>query len=273
MQACLKKIVSMVSKRRVEICRSSVHPFISSLLSEGVTTNSTRTFRASACVLRVFVGWIWHDSPESLPQRVMARLLLRTLSLVRSLSCRRLRSATWAIEIWFISFNVSQYTAACLKIATFGAFSFFSTAGTRIRRSSNAFRSSIRLWRSMLLCRLLFSVSSSSSEELLDTLLGDDMHRPTLVLLWYVLWRARFAGFGSDWAVLFRAGFEGGRPRGLVPGAFSLNAVFTVNWKCCWSARLGYVGNAAGLHGFSKVTTSISSSSVTIEGGKKNFFL
>lgn len=32
---------------------SLVHPF---LLSEGVTTNSTRTFRASACVLRVFVG-------------------------------------------------------------------------------------------------------------------------------------------------------------------------------------------------------------------------
>lgn len=51
-----------------------------------------------------------------------------------------------------------------------------------------------------------------------------------------------------------------------------MNAVFTVNWKCCWSARLGYVGNAAGLHGFSKVTTSISSSSVTVERGGKKFF-
>lgn len=159
-----------------------------------------------------------------------------------------------------------------------------------MRNSSNAFRNSIRLWRSMLLCSLLFSVSNSSSEELLDVvdlIEGeddtdeddtdeddtdvDDMVRPTLFLLWQVLWRARFAGLCSTWAALFRAGFEGGRPRGLEPGGFSLNAVLTVNWKCCWSAKLGFVGKTAGLHGLSKLTTSISSSSVT--GRRKRNFM
>lgn len=196
--------------------------------------------------------------PRVPPQRVMARLLRSWLSLARSFSCRLLSSVTLATVIWPISVSISQYTAACLRIATLGAFSFDSTAGTRTRSSSNAFRSSIRLWRSMLLCRLLFSVSSSSSEELLEAVgavicavicvvifaVGDVVvvviHRPTLFRLWYVLWwRARFAGFCSCWAVRLRAGFDGGLPRGLGAGVLSLNAVFTVNWKCCWSAGLG----------------------------------